>query len=177
MGEHAAFDVGWIEAGLTRALICSTACLLGGQRFRVHDLGNGGVELVHVYDDVERRFRIRRASRNAYGALRVVVNSESILTGAAREVEATLFDEPVSIPSTHEQWVLAYLLHPGTRTFVEVKAGRVVGLLTDRSPYRLKLADVVDIPFLALPPSNFPGSRDDDLDLGDEDEGGSEETG
>jgi hypothetical protein len=71
-------------------------------------------------------------------------------------------------------------LQPGTHTFLEVKAGRVVGLLGQRPPFRLKLADVVDIPFLTPPPASFP--RDDDnLDLGDEDEGegegGNKETG
>jgi hypothetical protein len=102
-------------------------------------------------------------------------NSDSILTGAARETEGTLFDSEVpSPPVTHEQWVLAYRLHPGTRTFVEVKAARVVGLLSQRAPYRLKLADLVDIPFSVSPPSNFVGDVDD-LDLGDEEERGDEQ--
>lgn len=177
VGEHPAFNVRWVETDLTRALICDTAGVLGASRFRVEELGNGGVELRHVYGGVERRFRLRRAERNASGFLRVMSNSDSILTGAARETEATLFDtEIVPPPAIHEQWVLAYRLHPGTRTFVEVTAGRVVGLLTKRPPYRLSLADVAEIPFTIAPPSDFPG-KGDDLDLGDEDERGDEQAG
>ena len=168
--EHPAFNVRWMETDLPRALIFSTACMLGASRFLVHDLGNGGVERGHIYGDVERRFRLRRAQRDAHGSLRVVSNSDSILTGAARETELTLFDTGDSSPPvTHEQWVLAYLLHPGTRTFTEVKAGRVVGLLTQSPPYRLRLADLVDIPFVTAPPPNFAGDEDD-LSLDDEDE-------
>lgn len=182
MAEHTAFGVGWVETDLTRALICETARSLGGSRFRPDELGNGGVELVHVHRGVERRFRLRRAKRDAYGALQVVVNSDSILTGTAREVEATLTlfgdSEPEPVVASHEQWVLAYLLHPVTRTFVEVIAGRVVGLLTSSPPYRLRLTDLAEIPFIATPPSNFPGAREDlDLDKDDEREGGTEETG
>ncbi len=170
VGEHPAFNVRWVEMDLTRALISSTACMLGASRFLVHDLGNGGVELRQIHGGVERRFRLRRAQRNAHGSLRVMSNSDSILTGAARETELTLFDTGVvSPPATHEQWVLAYLLHPGTRTFTEIKAGRVIGLLTHSPPYRLRLADLVDIPFATSPPPNFAG-EEDDLDLGDEDE-------
>lgn len=169
IGEHSAFNVRWIETHLTRALISDAATLVGEKRFRTHDLGNGGVELVHLLGGVERRFRLRRGQRDAYGVLQVMSNSDSILTDAARAVDATLFDGDSTPPARYEQWVLAYRLHPVTRTFVEVKAGRVVGFLTQRPPYRLRLADVVNVPFLAPTPPSFPGNRDD-LDLGDEDE-------
>lgn len=174
--EHAAFQARWVESDLTRALICSTARELGASSFRVDELGNGGVELRQVYGCVERRFRLRRAERDSHRSLRVMSNSDSILTGAARETEATLFDPGFVPPASHEQWVLAYLLHPVTRTFVEVKAGRVVGLLTQRPPYRLRLVDLVDIPFTISPPSNFRGDEDD-LNLDDEDERGDEQAG
>ena len=83
VGEHPAFNVRWVETDLTRALICNSACMLGVSRFKVHDLGNGGVELRQVVDGVDRRFRLRRAERDAHGLLRVMSNSDSILTGAA----------------------------------------------------------------------------------------------
>jgi hypothetical protein len=175
VGEHSAFNVRWVENDLTRALICATACARGAGRFRVEELGNGGVDLSHAYGGVERMFRLRSATRDASGFLRVMSNSDSILTGAARQTEATLFDPVVPAPpAARERWVLAYRLHPGIRTFLEVTAGRVVGLLTHRPPYRLDLADLAGIPFTIAPPSNFPG-KGDDLDLGDEDERGDEE--
>lgn len=122
---------------------------------------------------VERRFRLKLASRDRYGRLVVTASSDSILTNAPRPPE--LFDPPELVAaSTIEQWVLAYRLHDETSTFVEVSAGRVVGKANDLPPYRLLLDDRVMFAINPPIPPSFRGDEDD-LDLGEEEGFGDEE--
>jgi hypothetical protein len=168
IAEHPAFDARWVESPLIRALISSTAQSLAANGVRVESLANGGAEISITHDGIERRLRLKRADLDSYGRLDVRTSSDGILAATARD--PSLFDDPDEVdPERVEQWVLAYLLHPGTRTFRSVSAGRVVGFLTTSPPYRLALADLVVIPHIAPPPLGFP-SNQDDLDLGvDED--------
>lgn len=100
-------------------------------------------------------------------------SSDSILTNVP--MPPTLWDPPeLEVPTTTEQWVLAYLLDESTRTFLEVTAGRVVGKANDRPPYRLVLDDLVTFALMPPVPPRFPGSEDD-LDLGGEEDLGNEE--
>ncbi len=169
MAEHPAFDAKYVESPLVRALIGWSARLLAVNGLVLEVLPNGGVTVSHVHDDIERSFRLRRARRDAYGRLLVTVSSDSLLTTRAKD--PTLFDDEKgdSFSRGFEQWVLAYEMQPGTRTFLKVSAARVSGLVGEHSPYRLKLADVVCIPHTAPLPPNFKTDKDD-LDLPDEEE-------
>lgn len=171
--KNPSFDANWVESGLMRAVIAGVAYPLGGPDLRIDDLGMGGVEAVSSYEGVERRFRMRKARRNRWGELVVTVSSDSFLTLVAKN--PTLFDgeEQWDAPAPSiQQWVLAYMLQPGTRTFLEVSAGRVVDFLGSRPPYRLVLADQVRIPHSAPLPPDFKPATEEDLDLGDEGEEG-----
>lgn len=142
---------------------------------RIDELGNGGCEVAVVEAGVERRFRVKLGHLDSYGRLVVTAGSDSILTPAPRT--ATLFDPPeFERPATFQQWVLAYLLHPQTRTFAGVTAGRIVDVVNDRPPFRLVLDDLIAFDITPPAPPSFPGSVDD-LDLGGEEELGDEDAG
>lgn len=168
---NGSFNTNWVESGLIRAVIAGLAQHVGSADLRIDDLGMGGVEVVNTYKGVERRFRMRKARRNRRGNLVVTVSSDSMLTLIARD--PTLFDDEATRnapPPKIQQWVLAYLLIPGTHTFSEISAGRVAGLIGNQAPYRLDLADVRRIPHtVPLPPDFKPDT--DDLDLGEEEDG------
>ncbi len=168
-----AFRRPFTASPLLRALLCDLLGDLGSSVVRVDELGNGGCEVVMFDDGVERRFRLKLASRDQYGRLVVTASSDSILTTAPRPPE--LFDPPeFNSASTIEQWVLAYRLQSETSTFMEVSAGRVVGTVNDRPPYRLLLDDLVAFAVTPPTPPSFRGSEDD-LDLGEEEGLGNEE--
>ena len=174
--SNKAWDVGWIEGGLIRAVIADSARPLVGRQFELVNLGNGGIEVINVHGGIERRFRFRKARRDALGRLVVTSNTDSIMTRIARD--PNLFDDASNLPDVDhvEQWVIAYRVHPITRTFYEVNAGLVDGFLNRRPPYRLKLINVAAIPHIAsLPPDFKP--KNDDLDLPGEDEGRDEQAG
>jgi hypothetical protein len=175
VAQHPAFDVRWVESPLVRAVIASSATLLESTVLRVEHLGNGGLDIRVPHDGVDLLFRVKLGHRDKYGALVVTVSSDSILVATAHRL-ATLFDDPDEEPdaTSVQRWVLAYELDPATRTLINVSAARVVGVANDRSPFRLSLADIVQIPHAAPLPPSFPG-RSDDLDLGDEGEEGGEE--
>ena len=126
VANHPAFDARWVESPLVRAVIAATAAPLGGRGLRVEELTNGGVEVYIVHERIERRFRVKRAVRDRDGRLDVRVSSDSLLAVSAQRI-ATLFDQDEdqdeTEPPTIQRWVLAYLLHPGTRTLLEVSAG------------------------------------------------------
>jgi hypothetical protein len=165
-----AFDRRYVAAVLTRSLICSIAHTLRGDALFVEELPNGGCELWNVDAAIERRFRFRRVTRDQYGLLDVRTSSDSLLAGKAREATLSLFDEPVTLPSETEQWVLAYMLEPATQTLKELSAARIIGFMNDRAPFRLKLGDVTRIALSASLPPAFQGTNDD-LELpGEEDD-------
>lgn len=177
VAEHPGFDTNWVESHLIRAVIASLSRAFGGNDLSMEDLANGGVEVTNVHEGVERRFRLRRAKRDARGTLVVTTSSDSILTLTAQD--PTLFDDEDTLsapPPDLEQWVIAYLLHPGTLTFAEVSVARVAGVIGDRSPYRLKLADIVRVPHAVPLPPDFTPDRDD-LDLPGEDEDRGQQSG
>lgn len=165
-----AFRRRFTESPLRRSLLCDIVSSANIPGIRVHELGNGGCELSIVHAGIERRFRFKNATLDKYGRLVVTASSDSILTPQPRP--ATLWDpEEASTARAFEQWVLAYLLDPHTRTFAGVTAGRVVGIKNGRSPFKLLLDDL--IPFIITSPTaaSFLGD-DDDLDLGEDGEAG-----
>lgn len=167
-----AFHRTFTEGPLRRALLCDFLGDLCAPGLRVDELGNGGVEISIVHDTIERRFRLKLASLDPYGMLAVTASSDSILTPQPRE--RALWDEPAFLdPTDFEQWVLAYVLHPQTRTFTLVQAGRVVGKLNEYSPFKLILADRVSFKITPPAPPSFYGN-DDDLNLGHQDDEGGE---
>jgi hypothetical protein len=164
-----AFGVGWVESRLTRAVIVRAACSVPGGGFHCQELGNGGLDVISIEDGVERRFRLRSCTLDAYGRPVVTVSSDSLLN--LKRADPTLFgdhsDEP---PPDLERWVIAYVLSPFTRTFARVYAARVIDTVGSKSPFHLVLADIVEIAHIAPLPPGFKGGRDD-LDFPDEDEG------
>ena len=169
IAEHPAFDASWVESHLTRAVVSSLAQSRSGKGLRFEGYGNGGAEVVNLHDGIERRFRFRKARRGPRRELVVTVSSDSYLTMKA--LDPSLFDDETTRnapPPTLEQWVIAYVLRPGTLTFDEVSAARAVDIEGNSPPFRLKLANITPIPYDAPPPPDFKPSVDD-LDLGEED--------
>jgi hypothetical protein len=175
---HVAFDHGYVESTLLRALLSDSAMLACPPEMTVDQLGNGGCEVTDYEDGVERKFRFRRAERNSKGALVVRVSSDSILNGVHVERDPDLFNQevPDTPPAVRQQWVLAWRLSPATQTLHEVWAGRVIGVTGDQPPFKLVLANLTKIAHEPGLPPTFLGS-DDDLDLNDERETGEEEEG
>jgi hypothetical protein len=164
-----AFDNGWVESHLSRAVIAQAAFSVDGGALHRKELPNGGVEITSRDNGIERRFRLRRATKDKYGGLIVRTSSDGILGLAASD--PTLFDDPFAVPpSVVEQWVIGYVLNRVTHTFAEVSAARVVGKRGQRPPFRLKLADTIRIPHAAPLPPGFKPDQDD-LDFPEEDEG------
>lgn len=170
MGQSDAFDEGYIDSCLTRALLSYTAQHSQIRGLQVEKLSNGGIEVACTFDRVERRFRVRRATVDKYGVLDVRTNSDSLLTRAASR-EPQLWDTPSMFPMSFEQWVLPYLIDMRTRTIEEIWAGRVVGKVNDASPYRLVLADLVQIAPSSPTRREFT-KREEDLELPEEGEQG-----
>jgi hypothetical protein len=168
-----AFNEGYVDSNLTRALVCSIIRSVPG--VSVEELSNGGCELGISHKGIERRFRLRRAERDSRNFLVVKVSSDSFLAQKVRN--PTLFDqEPMEVIETNELWVLAYLMNRPTRTLLEVFAARPTGLLGDEPPYKLEFGAMVEIPISAPIPPRFR-QEDEDLDLGDETAEGDEENG
>lgn len=175
--DHA-FDRSYVDSPLLRALVCSIASNLNVNGVRVEQFGNGGCEIRIAHGDTDRWFRLKKASRDKYGHLDVRASSDSFLTRRARSNQLSLLDDDiVRDATTHEQWVLPYLLHPITRTFTEFFAALPVGTVNEHAPFRLILDHVVGLGLPNHTPDRFQGSLDDlDLDLGfdfgEEGEGG-----
>lgn len=166
--EHPSFDEKFVESPLVRAIIRSAVNVEHADGLQVENFPNGGVGLVNDFELTQRRFRFRHAKRDRRGRLVVRTSSDSVLTTASDE--PSLFDsdvEPAVTPEAFEQWIVAYLLYPGTLTFMEVSAGRVVGRSGQRPPYRLLLENLVRIPHTAPLPPDFSPKKDEDLDLED----------
>ena len=172
MEANESFERGWVENDLCRAALSALVRDLIGDKFLFDDLGNGGVELSRVDEGVERRFRLKRATRDSKGLV-VTVNSDSKILTTPSPRDLTLFADAAArnapLPKV-EQWVIPYILN-SARTFSEVSVARVVGKI---GLCRLKLADVIRIPHEAPPPPDFKPPVEDDLDLGEEDERGDE---
>lgn len=162
------FDEGFISSALFRGMFAKVAERSATNRLHVERMANGGVEAVSLHDGVERRFRLRRAKVGRGGRMDVRVGSDSLLTHRARAAE--LFDElgPELFPTTHEQWIIPYIVNPLTLTLYEVAAAFPVGISGETSPFRLMWGDFVVLPLGAAPSPSFPGDEDD-LKLFDDD--------
>ena len=158
-----AFDQGWVETVLRRALIGS-AVDEGGLPVDVMQLG--GREIILTEGQVQRCFRIRSARRDALGRLVVLASNDSLLSKPDVGIQGRLFGPPVA--SRTEQWVLAYIYDPAVQALKEIVAALPVGFANGR-PGRLKLAHEVVIPVPVFEPPPFKG-LDEDLELPGEDD-------
>lgn len=158
---------------MVRALLCSIGTHARVPGLEVAALGNGGMSIRSVHGGVERRFRLRKATLDQYGALVVRVNTDSILTHGASNAPG-FWDEPTLESSEYEQWILAYVLNPVIRTFERVTAAYPVGLYGDKSPYRLLLDRHASIS-LRRPEGGGGGRFRGGDDLGFDDEGEAED--
>ncbi len=171
-----AFDQPYIDSSLQRGLLCRIVPEVAAAGFTVVAFSNGGCELRCVHGGIERRFRFRSARRDAWNDLIVRTSSDSFLTHSVRDISPSLFKEYAPPPDvTPEQWVLAYVIHPLTRTLQEISARLPVELLGS-PPYRLRWGKVVPLPLSDPMPPAFPG-KDDDLPMDDDIDEGGEETG
>ncbi|HEY7873918.1 MAG TPA: hypothetical protein VIG64_02230 [Actinomycetota bacterium] len=168
-----AFNARAVESPLCRSIIAQSFCSMSAQGLLTKPKPNYGGEAISVVDGIERRFRLRSARKNRFNSLIVTSSSDSVLT--PDENRPKLFDDDevdeIGPSDVFEQWVIAYLLNRGTHTFHEVWIGRVVKALGKKAPYRLVLDDVALLPHDAPLPPDFRPHKDDDLDLGDDDEG------
>lgn len=172
MDANESFHRSWVETDLCRAALSVLVRDLIVDKFLFEDLGNGGVEISRIDAGVDRRFRLKKATRDSKGLL-ITVNAESKILTLPPPRGLTLFDDEAqrtARPPKVEQWVIAYILN-STHTFEEVSVAKVAGR---DGLCRLKLTDVVRIPHEAPPPPDFKPPAEDDLDLGDEDERGEE---
>jgi len=167
-----AFDKRDIDSRLVRANLCHAAVGLAGEGLEVVELAMGGCEARIVEDGRCYRFRWARAKLDPRrGSLVVRVNSDSALTHRVKA--ATLFEDSETIVLADDEfWLLVYLVHPLTRTFNRVVVGLPVAV-QGRSPHRVVFGTRFDVPLEPHTPPDF-GARDDDLDLGDEDDLGEE---
>lgn len=170
-----------VESPMERALICRAARRCDATGIRVESLGNLGVEVRMAYGGVDRYFRFRRATVSGHGDLVVTSGSDSILTHRARLYENTLWTNgEAQTVAAAEQWVLAYVLHPQMRTFVQVTMGMVVSLEGTSPPFKLVLGYRELIPLNSVTPPTPPSfpMTEDDLDLGlDLDDASGEDAG
>jgi len=162
MGAHEAFDQRYIDTTLTRALVCSIARSTDLPGLSGAELAIGGCDVKVTHEDTIRLFRLKKATLDAAGNPIVRVNNDSILTRRAKDPTLPIFEDDESLLPTAlpEQWVLAYLINPATRTISQIHAGLPVGVRGQHSPFRLILAHVVRIPHAAPPPAAFPKTDD-----------------
>lgn len=160
-----AFDQGWIESALRRAMI-GTAIDDGGWMTEAKQLG--GREIIVIEGRVQRSFRLRSARRDSLGRLVVVASNDSLLAAPEVGVQESLFGPPPVERS--EQWVLAYVLDPVIGCLKEAVAARPVDFASGR-PGRLKFAHEIPVSPAAFEPPPFRVS-DEDLELPDEGDSG-----
>lgn len=161
-GVDDAFDEGWVESVLLRALM--GAGFNESALPNIIDLGNGGRELKILEGGRDLRFRMKYATRDRLGELRVLASSDSVLSrGASRTGTLSLF--PEQYPDVIHQWLLAFVIDRETWTLEEVVAARPIGFIS-RAPGRLRLDSQIGIPLLAPSVRRFVAD-DDDLEFGD----------
>lgn len=172
MGAHAAFDRRDVDSLLVRSLISDGATRFAGPGLVVEQFGLGGCEVRRATDGVLYRFRFKRARLDQYGAMVVKVNADSAISHQLPEL--TLWDDEATAAATDVQdWMIAYLLHPETRTFTKVILGKPVDFI-GKSPLKVVFGATLPVPLGSPTPERFVGDADD-LDLGDEDLGSGEE--
>jgi hypothetical protein len=162
-----AFDEGWIESTLLRAVVADAVSRSGAT---VACLPNGGREVSVVDGCVERTFRVRKASRDGRG-LKILAGSDSVFSRPA-VLEPSLF--PAIRPEVRERWILAFVVDDAL-ALQEVVAARPIEFINSK-PGRLRLVDEVALPIGSPPPERFEGKADD-LDIPPDDETGDEDGG
>lgn len=154
-----AFGRGGARGALMRDLVLdavSAAASRVGLDFRPV---NGGRELRHVSNDVDRRYRVRRAHRNAGGDLIITSSSDSALAAE----EGSLFRK--------ESRAFAWI--PGADGLMsEVLIAEILGYY-EGTPGHLKLGPAIplgsgDLPLGGFRPSDEPLDGFGDDELGEE---------
>lgn len=165
-----AFGSGMSRAALRRDLAIdavSESASRNGLDFR--PVNGSGRELRHGSRGVYRRYRFLSGKRQADGSLLIKANSDSALVGP--EDEETLIPE--------ERWVWAYTTVPSLELIDEVVIAEIRGFIEGRGRAgQLVLGpEVALLQPLAPPPVGFTPPDENELDFGDDDEAGEEDSG
>ena len=124
---------------------------------------SGGLDLRSFHDVTERRFRLRSATRDAGGELKVVCGSDSALAVDTDEVAALM---------SIKLWVLAVVYGPEKESVEEIVAARIVDR-TATLPGYLVLADETPLLRGSTPPTGAGFTpAEEPIDLGDPDDAG-----
>lgn len=166
------FDNGDVRSALERGIVIDAVGSAAGRvgvDFR--PVNGKGRELRFASNLIDRRYRVRRARRRADGEIIVPISADSALADHADDADlrSTLFGDQAL-----EDWLYLWLLSPDHGTIDEILAAEVIGVIEGR-PGRLKLGSVISLGVTPdVGPRRFEPT-DEDLDLGDDDEG--EDTG
>jgi hypothetical protein len=158
-----AFGSGWSRSALTRDLVVGA---VSGTASRIgldfRPVNGSGREFRYFSGAVDRRYRLRRATRRKSGEIIIETSSDSALA----TTEDSLFPK--------EQWTFAWLISPDG-LIGETLIAEVVGYV-DGSPGHLELGQVVGLGSDALETEGFLPT-DEGLDGFDDEEGIGDEFG
>lgn len=163
MDADPAFGSGWSRAAVTRDLVIdavSSAASRLGLDFR--PVNGMGREFRYLSGTIDRRYRLRRATRRPDNSIVIEVSSESALAATG----GSLFAE--------EQWVFAWVPSP-EGLIGEVLVAEVLGYV-EGSPGRLELGTIINLEGGDLPSGGFRPT-DEGLDGFDDEEGSGDEFG
>ncbi len=163
MNADPAFGSGWSRAAVTRDLVVdavSGAASRFGLDFR--PVNGSGREFRYLAGAVDRRYRLRRATRKPDGPLIIGASADSALASGGD----SLFRQ--------EQWTFAWVLSPDG-LIGEVLAAEVLGYVEGR-PGHLVLGDTISLGGGDLPTGGFRPT-DEGLEGFDEEEGFGDEFG
>jgi hypothetical protein len=165
---HVAFAHGWRgKSGLTTdlAYYSVVSAVRASNVLTFRKVKGTGVEVQTFEGGVDRRFRLRRASRDADGRLTVLASSDSSLASDDEET-ASLFPP--------ERWVLGYIINDDRRV-TEVVVGQRVGYEVG-PPGKVIFGREELLGGAGPAPTDFRPEVDDDL-FGEEDDTGTWGTG
>jgi hypothetical protein len=164
MNVDPAFGSGWSRSAVTRDLVVaavSSAASRVGVDFR--PVNGSGREFRCLSGAIDRRYRLRRATRRADGSLVIGASADSALASAAD----SLFPE--------EQWTFAWVLSPDGQ-IDEVLAAEVVGYVAGH-PGHLRLGPSFSLGGGGDMPTRGFRPTDESLEEFDEEEGFGDEFG
>lgn len=159
-----AYDHGWVESELLRAKIGAILddVVDGTRSVGIVGRGRGSREVVIDHEGVRRLFRVKRATRDRYGDLKVLASSDSVLTRPTvpPRPDPDLFGLVEEI-HTCEQWIMAYEVAHDPIRLETITLARPIGFVSGM-PGRLRLANEIPMTLYTPPPPRFdPGDEED----------------